>query len=74
MATSQLSSLRISDTITWDRRYISDVCFVHSAIHIDMAFIIISELSAVGLKSKLKIEPTLIETAHCITTGPLVSC
>ena len=74
MATSQLSSLRISDTITSDCRYISDVCFIRSAIHIDMAFIIISELSTVGLKSKLKIQPILIETAHYVATGPLVLC
>ena len=76
MATSQLSSLRISDTITSDCRYISDVCFVRSAIRIaiDMAFVIVGELSAAGLKSELKIEPTLIETAHYIATGPSVSC
>ena len=75
MATSQLSSLRISHTITSDCRYISDVCFVRSAIRIDiMAFIIISELSTAGLKSERKIEPILIETAHYIATGPLVSC
>ena len=74
MATSQLSSLRISDTITSDCRYISDVCFIRSAIRTDMAFVIISELSVAGLKSKLKIEPILIETVHYIATGPLVSC
>ena len=74
MARSQLSSLRISHTITSDCRYISHVCFVHSAIRIDMAFIIISELSMAGLKSERKIEPILIETAHYISTGPLVSC
>ena len=74
METSQLSSLRISDTITSDCRYISDVCFVRSAICIDMAFVIISELSAAGLNSELKMEPILIETAHYIVTGPLVSC
>ena len=39
-----------------------------------MAFIIISELSTAGLKSERKIEPILIETAHYIATGPLVSC
>ena len=78
MATSQLSSLRISNTITSDCRYISDVCFVRNSairIAIDMAFVIISELSAAGLKSELKIEPILIETAaHYTATGPLVSC
>ena len=44
-------------------------------VAIDMAFVIISELSAAGLKSELKIEPILIETAaHYTATGPLVSC
>ena len=60
MATSQLSSLRTSHTIVYttsDCRYISDVCFIRSAIRIDMAFVIISEPSAAGLKSELKIEP-----------------
>ena len=66
VATSQLSSLRISHTITSDCRYISDVCFVRSAIRIDMAFIIISELSTAGLKSECEIEPILIETAHAL--------
>ena len=74
MATSQLSLLRISDTITSDCRYISDGCLVRSAIRIDMACIIISELSAAGLKTELKIGPILIETEHYIATGPLVSC
>ena len=74
MATSQLPLLRVSDTITLDCRYISDVCFVRSAIRIDMAFIIISEVSTAGLKSELKIEPILNETVHYIATGPLVSC
>ena len=69
MATSQLSSLRISDTKNSDCRYISDVCFVCSAIRIDMAFVIISELSTAGLKSELKIEPILIETVHYIATA-----
>ena len=67
MATSQLSSLRISDTITSDCRYISDVCFVVLPyVAIDMAFVIISELSTAGLKSELKIEPILIETASVL--------
>ena len=74
MQQSQLSSLRISDTITSDCSYISNVCFVRSAIHIDMAFIIISEVSVAGLKSQLKIEPILIGTVHYIATGPSVSC
>ena len=73
MATSQLSSLRISDTVTSDCRYISDVCFVRSAIRIDMAFIIISELSVAGLKSELKIKPILIETVHYIATAWAIS-
>ena len=74
MATSQLSLLRISDTITSDCRYNRDGCLVRSAIRIDMAFIIISELSAAGLKTELKIGPILIETEQYIATGPLVSC
>ena len=76
MATSQLLSLRISHT-SYNFRlqiYYSDVCFVCSAIRIDIAFVIISELSAAGLKSELKIEPILIETAHYNATGPLVLC
>ena len=44
-------------------------------VAIDMAFVIISELSAAGLKFELKIEPILIETAaHYTATRPLVSC
>ena len=43
-------------------------------VAIDMAFVIISELSAAGLKSELKIEPILIETAaHYTATGPGIS-
>ena len=78
MATSQLSSIRISDTITSDcidilAMFVSFVILPYVAI--DMAFVIISELNAAGLKSELKIEPILIETAaHYTATGPLVSC
>ena len=50
------------------------VSYVLPYVVIYMAFVIISELSVAGLKSKLKIEPILIETAHYIATGPLVSC
>ena len=50
------------------------VSYVLPYVAIDMAFVIISELSAAGLKSEIKIKPILIETAHYIATGPLVSC
>ena len=50
------------------------VSYVLPYVAIDMAFVIVGELRAAGLKSKLKIEPVLIETAHYIATGPLVSC
>ena len=50
------------------------VSYVLPYVVIYMAFVIISELSAAGLKSELKIEPILIETAHYIATGPLVLC
>ena len=78
MATSQLSSIRISDTTTSDcidilAMFVSFVILPYVAI--DMAFVIISELNVAGLKSELKIEPILIETAaHYTATGPLVSC
>ena len=50
------------------------VSYVLSYVAINIAFVIISELSVAGLKSKLKIEPILIETAHYVATGPSVSC
>ena len=50
------------------------VSYVLPYVAIDISFVIISELSVADLKSELKIEPILIETAHYIATGPLVSC
>ena len=48
VAISQLSLLRICNTITSDCRYISDVCFVHSATGIDLAFVVINELRSLN--------------------------
>ena len=50
------------------------VSYVLPYVAIDMAFVIVGKLIAAGLKSELKIEPILIETAHYIATGPSVSC
>ena len=50
------------------------VLYVLPYVAIDMAFIIVSELSVAGLKSELKIELILIETANYIATGPSVTC
>ena len=48
------------------------VSYVLPYVAIDMAFVIVGELRTAGLKSELKIEPILTETAHYIATGPSV--